>query len=102
MAGPSAQGNLSIPATPDAITPQWLTAALRGSGAIENAEVVSISVQPVAAGSGFVGQSARLHIAYDREEPGAPATLFAKLSSADPVVREKLRTVRLYETEAGF
>jgi thiamine kinase-like enzyme len=102
MAGPGAQGNLSIPPTPDSITPEWLTAALRGSGTVENASVVFIGVKPVAAGSGFVGQAARLHIEYDRKEPGAPATIFAKLSSADPAVREKLRTIGLYEIEAGF
>jgi len=76
MAGPATQGNLSIPPTPDSITPEWLTAALRGFGAIENTKVVSIGVKPVAAGRGFVGQAARLHIEYDRTEPGAPATVF--------------------------
>ncbi len=102
MAGAKPQGNLSIPPTPDAITPEWLTAALRSSGAVENATVISIGVKPVAAGSGFVGQAARLHIEYDRKEQAAPATVFAKLSSADPAVREKLRAVGLYEAEAGF
>src|ERR1700693_4109133 len=102
MAAPGAQGNLSIPPTPDSLTPELVTAALRGSGPTENASVVSIGVKPVAAGSGFVGQAARLHIGYDRKEPGAPAAIFAKLSSADLAVREKLRTVGLYEIEAGF
>ena len=102
MTGPATQSNLSIPPAPDSITPEWLTAALRGSGAIENAKVASIGVKPVAAGSGFVGQAARLHIEYDHKEPGAPGTIFAKLSSADPAVREKLRSVGLYEAEAGF
>ncbi len=96
------QKDLSIPSTPDSISPEWLTSVLRSSGAIENSEVKSISVIPVAAGSGFVGQAARLHLEYDRKESGAPSTVFAKLSSADPAVREKLRTVGLYATEAGF
>jgi hypothetical protein len=92
----------SIPPTPDSISPEWLTAVLRRSGAVEHARVVSVSVRPVAAGSGFVGQAARLHLGYDRKESGAPSTVFVKLSSADPAVREKLRTVGLYATEAGF
>ena len=54
------------------------------------------------AGSGFVGQTAHLLIEYDRAEPGAPASLFAKLSSASPQVREQMRRLGLYETEAGF
>jgi hypothetical protein len=91
-----------IPATPDAITPEWLTTTLRESGAIRGATVQSVSVQPVPAGSGFVGQAAHLRLTYDRPEEGAPAAMFAKLSSAVPQVREQLRTVGLYETEAGF
>ena len=94
--------NLPIPATPDSISPEWLTRALRRSGAVRRAKVVSISVRPVAAGSGFVGQAARLYVEYDRKEPGAPATMFVKLSSADREVREKMRTVGLYEAEAEF
>jgi ubiquinone/menaquinone biosynthesis C-methylase UbiE len=96
------QNDLFIPSTPDSISPEWLTDAFRHSGTIRQAKVVSISVNPVAADSGFVGQAARLQIEYDLQEPGAPATAFAKLSSAYPAVREKLRAVGLYETEAGF
>jgi hypothetical protein len=97
-----AHDTLSIPSTPDSITPEWLTGAMRLSGALEYAHAVSIAVTPVAAGSGFVGQAARLQIEYDREEQGAPSSVFAKLSSADSAVREQFRKVGLYETEAGF
>jgi hypothetical protein len=93
---------LSIPSMPDAITADWLTAAMRGSGALKSAQVVSVNVRPVAVGSGFVGQSARLHIAYDRKEVGAPSIVFAKLSSADAAIREQLRAIGLFEVEAGF
>jgi len=92
----------SIPATPDSITPEWLSAVLRQAGAVEHAKVVSVSVRLVSAGSGFVGQAAHLHLGYDGKESGAPSTVFAKLSSADPAVRENLRAVGLYATEAGF
>jgi hypothetical protein len=92
---------LAIPQTLDAISPEWLTSALRGSGAIRNASVSSLQVKPVALG-GFAGQAARLCVGYDRREAGAPAIVFAKLSAADPAVREKLRSVGLFETEAGF
>lgn len=96
------QGATPIPSQPDSITPGWLTSAFRESGTLKSASVQSIQVDPVMAGSGFVGQAARLHIKYDREEPGAPAIAFLKLSSADPDVREKMRTVGLYKSEAGF
>jgi hypothetical protein len=45
MAGPVAQGNLPIPPTPDSITPEWLTAALRGSGTVENAKVLGTMLE---------------------------------------------------------
>ena len=96
------QHGLPLPPSPDAISAEWLTAALRSSGAINHAEVSSLTIRPVEAGSGFVGQTARLFIEYDRAEPGAPALLFAKFSSAAPEVREKMRMLGLYETEAGF
>ena len=91
-----------IPATPHAITADWLTRVLRRAGILMRARVVAIEVQPVAAGSGFVGQTARLIIEYDEREAGAPASFFVKLSSANAAVRQQLRKVGLYETEAGF
>ena len=91
-----------IPTTANAITADWLTLVLRRAGILKRAKVVAIDVQPVATGSGFVGQTARLIIEYDEREAGAPASIFAKLSSANPAVRQQLRKVGLYETEAGF
>lgn len=91
-----------IPATPNAITSDWLTLVLQRAGILNRAKVVAVEVQPVAGGSGFVGQTARLIIEYDEREAGAPASIFAKLSSADPAVRQQLGKVGLYETEAGF
>jgi len=86
---------MKLPTTPEAITPEWLTHALGWS-------IQSVEVEPVPAGSGFVGQAAHLRLTYDRPEEGAPTAMFAKLSSAVPEVREKLRTVGLFQTEAGF
>jgi len=91
-----------IPATPNAITADWLTLVLHRAGILKRAKVAAIDVQPVAVGSGFVGQTARLIIEYDKREASAPASIFAKLSSANPAVRQQLRKVGLYETEAGF
>jgi hypothetical protein len=94
-------GNV-IPSTPDSISPEWLTAALRGAGAVEYAKVVSIRVWSVATGREFAAESARLQIGYDRKESGAPSTVFVKLSAADRSLREKLRAMGIYETEVGF
>lgn len=99
---PMKAGNLTIPQAPNSITPDWLTQALQHAGVLKAAKVVAVDVYPIAAGSGFVGQTARLRIEYDKQEAGAPATAFAKLSSADLAVRQQLRRVGLYETETGF
>ena len=47
---------LEIPKGPDALSPEWLTAALQGSGAA-TARVASFEYEPIAAG---VGGSARI------------------------------------------
>lgn len=93
---------LTIPATPVAISPDWLTRALRQAGVLDRADVVAVEVTPVTAGSGFVGQAARLRLTYSKQEARAPATAFVKLSSADPAIRQQLRRVGIYETEVGF
>lgn len=97
-----AEYRISIQATPDAISPDWLTRALRHAGVLDRAVVVAVDVDPIAAGSGFVGQAARLKISYSDRESHAPATVFAKLSSVDPAVRQQLQRIGVYETEAGF
>lgn len=91
-----------IPATPDAITPDWLTETLRRSGTIGQAAVEAVVVEKIAAGYGFVGQNARLHLRYDQNDTGAPTVLFAKLSSESRQLRELLAPTGLFETEVGF
>lgn len=65
---------------PEGLTPAWLTAVLRASGRIDAAAVTSVDVKPV--GNGLLGLNLRLHLGYDREEPGAPRTLVTKLAAA--------------------
>ena len=61
------------------LTPQWLTQALRETGTIDRASVVSVEAHELAGHAGITGQLARLHLAYDLQEEGAPRTLIAKL-----------------------
>ena len=48
---------MSVPADPDAITPEWLTAALRDVGALSHARVTSIQSGPV----GHMGMTGLLY-----------------------------------------
>jgi hypothetical protein len=95
--------SLSLPIRYDAeITPEWLTATLRCSGALGCASVVAVVPEPIDAGHGFTGRVLRLRLEYDTAEPGPPATLIAKLPAADPGVRAAVAALGLYAREAGF
>jgi hypothetical protein len=95
-------GKLGIPRSPDEITPEWLTRALRDGGVIGEANVTSVSPEPIGAGAGFLGQLAKVTVTYDREEPGVPASLIAKLPALDPGGREIGNLFRFYEREIRF
>ena len=95
--------DLTIPKTPADMTAEWLTAALRETKTITGAKVASFDVEPdIAAGSGFMGQLARVALRYDAPEPGAPASLIAKFPMYDPENRGIADLFRMYETETRF
>ncbi len=93
---------LPIPQRADDITPEWLTAALRAASTIHDATVTHVAHERLAEGAGFVGQILRVTPTYDRDEPGAPATLIAKLPSLDDGGRTLAGMYGLYEREYRF
>lgn len=93
---------MTIPAGPQELTPEWLTDALRSTGTIGKAAVASIDVKVIAEGSGFIGQLALVRLAYDANEPGAPASLIAKFPAASPAGREIGNLFNFYEREIRF
>lgn len=94
---------LEIPRTPDNITPEWLTAALRETNTIKKSTVTSFDMEPdIAAGKGFMGQLARVTLHYDQPEPAAPASLIAKFPTYGPENRGVADLFRFYETETRF
>ncbi len=97
-----------LPTAIEHFTPAWLTAALRSSGTISRATVTSAEAAPIGAGAGFIGDISRISLRYDVNEPGAPATLVAKLPTLDPrralmsaVARFDEREIRFYESLAA-
>jgi hypothetical protein len=92
---------MSVPADSDAITPEWLTAALQEAGALDQARVNWIQSAPVGR-LGFAGQLWRLQISYDNPEPAAPTSLVAKFSALHPDVRATVHPMGFYEREIGF
>jgi len=84
---------------PEAITAEWLTAALAGRG-IE-ARVAGFDMETV--GTGQLGETRRFHLRYaGTPPPEAPATVVGKFSSANPVAAESGRTMGFYRAEVMF
>ena len=86
--------------TPDAVTPSWLTAALRRCGALKTATITDIA--PKRVGNGMLGDSVQFTLTYDRIEDGAPASVVGKFASADPVSKATGASVGLYAKEVNF
>jgi hypothetical protein len=93
---------MQLPATIAGMTTDWLTYALREGGVIGEASVVGMQWEVLGEGVGFVGQLGRVRPRYDREEPGAPASLIAKFPSPIPQNRGFGVVAGLYETEIRF
>ncbi|MBI2723969.1 MAG: phosphotransferase [Chloroflexi bacterium] len=93
---------MSIPSSAAELTDEWLTDALRSTGTITDARVVSHACTTIGEGSGFIGQLAQVALTYDKPESGAPASLIAKFPGASPMGREIGMLFRFYEREIRF
>jgi hypothetical protein len=85
---------------PERVSPEWLTAVLRGAGEIADARVVEVSRQRV--GTGQVGQNVRFSLAYDRPQAGARAAVVGKFPSPDATSRATARAQGIYAKEVRF
>jgi aminoglycoside/choline kinase family phosphotransferase len=79
------------------LTTGWLNEALVAH--LGGATVTDASAVPV--GTGQVSDSVRLSLTYSREAE-LPATMIAKVPSADPASRMAAKAMRTYEVEARF
>lgn len=93
---------LEFPITVEAITPRWLTDALRAEGALNGACVTAFTSAPLGAGVGFMSAMRRLTLTYDDPGCGGPASLIAKLPPPDPGARTIDEAFNFYEKEVGF
>jgi hypothetical protein len=85
---------LDIPKTPQALSAEWLTAALQ-------AHVASVEYEPIAAGVGFLGKLGRLRLR-SADGAGLPATLIAKQPTLDEKSRQLAMMFRFYDREVTF
>ncbi|MEP7214859.1 MAG: oxidoreductase family protein, partial [Anaerolineaceae bacterium] len=86
----------------EAITADWLTEVLRASGHLPQGAVGAFETTIIGAGIGFIGTVARLSLSYEGAPSTAPATVIAKVPSADPGSRAIGMMYGLYEREVRF
>src|SRR5262245_502676 len=87
---------------PDKLSNAWLTAALRGSGAIGESAVSSHSWKSVER-PGAAGVVVRVTLDYDgHPDDGAPQTIIAKFASQYEPLRSFFNSFGLYRTEIEF
>jgi hypothetical protein len=92
----------SIPRALSDVDAAWLSEVLRAGGVLERAQVRAAELEPMAHGSSYVGSLARVRLELDREEPGAPGTLIAKLPAPGGPTRALGEASRGYERECRF
>ena len=93
-----------FPALPDELTDVWLTATLRGSGALGPDRWVSgFDVTPVGVGTGLLGMVMRIHLRYDGGTPGdEPSSLVVKFAHPVEGNRAIAMNTNMYEREVSF
>jgi len=90
---------LPIPDGPGALTPDWLTDALRSTGTIAQHRVVDLESSSISEGAGFLGRVARIALQYDRNDGCAPSSLIAKFPATEPTAKGIGVALRFYENE---
>ena len=92
---------VTIPKTCGEIDTAWLNEAL-GSEARGGDKIASVSVEIIGEGVGFMGEVARLTLAYDAAEPSGITSLIAKVPTVEEGARFVGQLIGLYEKEHRF
>ena len=85
---------------PARIDPAWMTEALTRAGVLRDARIADMTRKAV--GNGLLGDSYRFTLAYDRDAPGAPASVVGKFPALDPASRRSGSDLLLYLREICF
>jgi thiamine kinase-like enzyme len=91
-----------LPAGPQELTADWLTAALRETGVISATSVRAFDYEIIGVGVGILGQLARFDLTYDSPEAGAPPSVIGKFPAAAQETRDLCNLFRFYEREVRF
>ena len=91
----------AIPETPDSVTDDWLTQALRQDGAIVEAHVTGHTTALVEQ-QGAAAVVARFGLSYDPDEPAAPRSLVGKFAAPHEPIRLLMHEFGGYAREVEF
>lgn len=92
----------SIPAGPEELTAERITAMLRDSNCLQTSTVTGFETEILGEGQGFLGTIVRLKLNYDSTEVTAPASLIVKFPIRLDQNRGLAESVGLYEREIRF
>lgn len=91
-----------IPQSPEQITAEWLTAALRSNNVIADESVTAFTLDKPSGEdgryNGVIGVSYKMELSYSADVPTAPRTLFVKLSNP----RHGVGAAGSYQKEVRF
>jgi Phosphotransferase enzyme family len=87
--------------TPQELTPEWFTGALREAGTLgDHAEVKTATNRVI--GNGQVGAIVQSELEYSSSTSGSPDSAIVKLPSTDAASRALGKAVGIYESEVRF
>jgi hypothetical protein len=94
-------GELGFPTSPDGLTPDWYTAALRSRGALGSAtDVVAATAEPIGVGVGILSLLWRVTLTYD--DGAGPETAVLKLPHTVVGARQTADAFDFYGREVNF
>ena len=94
---------MKIPSGPQALSPEWLTFALRDKDIIGQAKVKSFETIVLGDEQGITGQLVRIILSYNPNDENAPQSIIVKFPTTDPESRNTyFHLTRHYVNEVRF
>lgn len=93
---------LPIPAAPADVTPEWITAALRGGEPKPTGSITAVNVEPTGDAEGFAGQVVRLALTPAPGSANFPTSVIAKFPNSDPDRRALFHRLGYTQRELRF
>jgi Phosphotransferase enzyme family len=84
------------------ISAEWLDEILHQAGAIKRAHVMAVQSTVIGEGVGYLSSVARVKLAYDQPEAGAPQTVIVKIEPPNELFRRMGEEFHAFEREIRF